>query len=186
MVKNKDLSSSSQTGNEQFKFKGVRKRKWGKYVSGAGADAHRTPATGADAPRDENLTQRPSIVVPFIAPPSSPASFFLSEPPSATQSPTGLLSLTSISASMYSPSGPASIFAIGPYAHETQLVSPPVFSTITTEPSTAPFTPPPESVHFTRPSSPEVSFARLLEPNLQNRQAGERYPLPNPRQLLVV
>ncbi|KAL2543653.1 hydroxyproline-rich glycoprotein family protein [Forsythia ovata] len=136
-----------------------------------------TPATGADAPRDENLTQRPSIVVPFIAPPSSPASFFLSEPPSATQSPTGLLSLTSISASMYSPSGPASIFAIGPYAHETQLVSPPVFSTITTEPSTAPFTPPPESVHFTRPSSPEVPFARLLEPNLQNRQAGERYPV---------
>ncbi|KAL2516751.1 hydroxyproline-rich glycoprotein family protein [Abeliophyllum distichum] len=134
------------------------------------------PATGADAHRDENLTQPPSIVVPFIAPPSSPASFFLSEPPSATQSPTGLLSLTSISASMYSPSGPASIFAIGPYAHETQLVSPPVFSTITTEPSTAPFTPPPESVHFTTPSSPEVPFARLLEPNLQNREAGTSSP----------
>ncbi|KAH0670111.1 hypothetical protein KY289_024604 [Solanum tuberosum] len=65
---------------------------------------------------------------------------------------------------------------LGPYAHETQLVSPPVFSAFTTEPSTAPFTPPPESVHLTTPSSPEVPFAKLLDPNYQNVAAGHRYP----------
>ncbi|KAI4320009.1 hypothetical protein MLD38_033537 [Melastoma candidum] len=44
-----------------------------------------------------------------------------------------------------------------------QQVSPPipVFSTFTTEPSTAPITPP-ESVYLTRPSSPEVPFGQLL------------------------
>eukprot|EP00262_Sarcandra_glabra_P009383 TRINITY_DN236_c1_g1_i1.p1 TRINITY_DN236_c1_g1~~TRINITY_DN236_c1_g1_i1.p1 ORF type:complete len:428 (+),score=54.63 TRINITY_DN236_c1_g1_i1:166-1449(+) len=104
----------------------------------------------------------PSLILPFIAPPSSPASFLQSEPPSATHSPAGLLSLASLSSDVYSPGGPASIFAIGPYANETQLVSPPVFSTFTTEPSTAPLTPPPEPVHLTRPSSPEVPFAKLL------------------------
>ncbi|KAI3804449.1 hypothetical protein L1987_25997 [Smallanthus sonchifolius] len=109
-----------------------------------------------------NMSQPPSRVLPFIAPPSSPASFLHSEPPSATHSPGGFLSFTSVSASMYSPGGPANMFAIGPYAHETQLVSPPVFSTYTTEPSTAPFTPPPESVYLTTPSSPEVPYARLL------------------------
>ncbi|KAJ4832981.1 hypothetical protein Tsubulata_021055 [Turnera subulata] len=134
-------------------------------------------APGNGAPAAENPPQAPAIVLPFAAPPSSPASFFQSEPPSATQSPAGLLSLTSVSASMYSPSGPASIFAIGPYAHETQLVSPPVFSTFTTEPSTAPFTPPPESVHMTTPSSPEVPFAQLLDPSLRNSEAGQRIPL---------
>ncbi|KAL3833479.1 hypothetical protein ACJIZ3_008215 [Penstemon smallii] len=77
---------------------------------------------------------------------------------------------------MYSPGGPASMFAIGPYAYETQLVSPPVFSTFTTEPSTAPYTPPTES-YLNTPSSPEVPFARLLEPNLQNREASRRYPI---------
>lgn len=125
-----------------------------------------TPTPGTDTQVVErSMTQQPSRVLPFVAPPSSPASFLPSEPASATQSPAGLLSLTSISANMYSPGGPNSIFAIGPYAHETQLVSPPVFSTFTTEPSTAPFTPPPESVHLTTPSSPEVPFAQLLDPN---------------------
>ncbi|KAK3010310.1 hypothetical protein RJ639_011380 [Escallonia herrerae] len=136
-----------------------------------------TGAPGTDAPTAQNSTQTPSVVLPFVAPPSSPASFLHSEPSSAMQSPAGLQSLTSISANMYSPGGPASIFAIGPYAHETQLVSPPVFSTFTTEPSTAPFTPPPESVHLTTPSSPEVPFARLLGPNHQNGEAGQRFPL---------
>ncbi|GMJ06261.1 hypothetical protein like AT5G52430 [Hibiscus trionum] len=127
-------------------------------------------------PAAEIPTQAPAMTLPFVAPPSSPASFLPSEPPSATQSPAGLVSLTSISASMYSP-GPASIFAIGPYAHETQLVSPPVFSTFTTEPSTAPFTPPPESVHLTTPSSPEVPFAQFLGPNFQFGEAGQRFPV---------
>ncbi|CAE5959447.1 unnamed protein product [Arabidopsis arenosa] len=62
-----------------------------------------------------------------------------------------------------SPGGPSpSMFATGPYAHETQLVSPPVFSTYTTEPSTAPLTPPPELAHLTTPSSPDVPYARFL------------------------
>ncbi|XP_068640200.1 uncharacterized protein [Aristolochia californica] len=127
----------------------------------------------------ESLLHQPSLVFPFSAPPSSPASFLQSEPPSATQSPTGLLSLTSLSASVYSPRGPHSIFAIGPYAHETQLVSPPVFSTFTTEPSTAPLTPPPEPVHLTTPSSPEVPFAQLLtslESNQKSREVCRQFP----------
>ncbi|CAA0830825.1 hydroxyproline-rich glycoprotein family protein [Striga hermonthica] len=108
-----------------------------------------------------------SIVLPFIAPPSSPASFLQSDPPSATYSPGG-------------PSpGPRPIYAIGPYAHETQLVSPPVFSTFTTEPSTASFTPPPEPVQMTTtPSSPEVPFAQLLSSSLarKGRNSG-KFPL---------
>ncbi|XWS61204.1 hypothetical protein CRYUN_Cryun07bG0105700 [Craigia yunnanensis] len=86
---------------------------------------------------------------------------------SATQSPPGLLSLTALSVNAYSPRGLASIFAIGPYAHETQLVTPPVFSALATEPSNAPFTPPPESVQLTTPSSPEVQFAQLLTSSLE-------------------
>ncbi|KVH91850.1 hypothetical protein Ccrd_006121 [Cynara cardunculus var. scolymus] len=125
-------------------------------------------SSGTEAPTTSHMSQPPSTVLPFIAPPSSPASFLQSEPPSATHSPGGFLSFTSVSASMYSPGGPANMFAIGPYAHETQLVSPPVFSTYTTEPSTAPFTPPPESVHLTTPSSPEVPYARLLGSSNQN------------------
>ncbi|KAE8683890.1 BTB/POZ domain-containing protein [Hibiscus syriacus] len=133
-------------------------------------------ASHANVPAAEIRTQAPAMTLPFVAPPSSPASFLPSEPPSAIQSPAGLVSLTSISASMYSP-GPASIFAIGPYAHETQLVSPPVFSTFTTEPSTAPFTPPPELMHLTTPSSPEVPFAQFLGPTFQFGEAGQRFPI---------
>ncbi|XVE57905.1 hypothetical protein DITRI_Ditri04bG0127800 [Diplodiscus trichospermus] len=168
----------------------VQKRRWGgcwsiywcfgsykqKKRIGPAVPVSETSASGANVPASENPTQAPAMALPFVAPPSSPASFLPSEPPSATQSPAGLVSLTSISASMYSP-GPASIFAIGPYAHETQLVSPPVVSTFNTEPSTAPFTPPPESVHLTTPSSPEVPFAQLLGPNLHYGEAGQRFPL---------
>ncbi|XP_010537168.1 PREDICTED: uncharacterized protein LOC104811970 [Tarenaya hassleriana] len=111
-----------------------------------------------------NSTTSTPIVLPFIAPPSSPAGFLQSDPPSVAQSPAGLLSLT---INTYSPSGPSSAFAIGPYAHETQPVTPPQFSAFTTEPSTAPFTPPPESVHMTTPSSPEVPFAQLLASSLE-------------------
>ncbi|KAG4987487.1 hypothetical protein JHK85_030470 [Glycine max] len=117
-----------------------------------------------------NSTQAPIIPFHFVAPPSSPASFLHSEPPSVAQSPSAILSLT--------PGGPFSIFAIGPYAHETQLVSPPVFSTFTTEPSTAPFTPPPESNHLTTPSSPEVPFAQLLDPNNKNSETYQRFQIP--------
>uniref|UniRef100_A0A7N0U2S5 Hydroxyproline-rich glycoprotein family protein n=1 Tax=Kalanchoe fedtschenkoi TaxID=63787 RepID=A0A7N0U2S5_KALFE len=114
------------------------------------------------------------VVLPFVAPPSSPTSFDPSEPPSATLSPVNMFSASS---GMYSPSGPTNIFAIGPYANEPQLVSPPVFSTFTTEPSTAPVTPPPEYVHLTTPSSPEVPFARLLDPTNNNSEVSRAFPL---------
>ncbi|CAH8294834.1 unnamed protein product [Eruca vesicaria subsp. sativa] len=95
----------------------------------------------------------------FMAPPSSPASFTNSPLPSTTNSPNNYLSL-----SANSPGDPSSsIYATGPYANEPQLVSPPpVFSTFTTEPSTAPFTPPQELAHLTTPSSPDVPYARFL------------------------
>ncbi|PIA34127.1 hypothetical protein AQUCO_03800001v1 [Aquilegia coerulea] len=98
--------------------------------------------------------QATTINLSLLAPPSSPASFTNSALPSTVQSPSCFLSM-----SASSPSGPSNVYATGPYAHETQLVSPPVFSTFTTEPSTAPFTPPPELNHFTTPSSPDVPFA---------------------------
>lgn len=129
---------------------------------------------------NENALQSPEILLPFAAPPSSPVSVLQSEPPSATQSPTAVLSFTSLTANMYSPDGPSSIFAIGPFAYETQLVSPPLnFSTLTTEPSTAPFTPP-ESIHLTTPSSPEVPFAQfLLQPTLEKAESDPQYSFPN-------
>ncbi|EEF49078.1 uncharacterized protein LOC8277122 [Ricinus communis] len=158
----------------------VQKRRWGGCWSlywcfgshktkriGHAVLAPEPEVQGAVVTSAENQSQSTAITVPFIAPPSSPASFLQSDPPSATQSPAGLLSLTSLSVNAYSPGGPASIFAIGPYAHETQLVTPPAFSAFTTEPSTAPFTPPPESVQLTTPSSPEVPFAQLLTSSLE-------------------
>ncbi|MCO5613189.1 hypothetical protein L7F22_067465 [Adiantum nelumboides] len=103
-----------------------------------------------------------------LAPPSSPASFVNS----TVQSPASFtLSLSAVSASMCSPGRPNTMFTIGPYAHETQLVSPPVFSTFTTEPSTAPFTPPPELAHVTTPSSPDVPFAQYIRSSLEAKRA---------------
>ncbi|XP_010537258.1 PREDICTED: uncharacterized protein At1g76660 [Tarenaya hassleriana] len=107
------------------------------------------------------------IALSLLAPPSSPASFTNSALPSTAQSPNCFLSM-----SANSPGGPSStMFATGPYAHETQLVSPPVFSTFTTEPSTAPFTPPPELAHLTTPSSPDVPYARFLISSMDLKNA---------------
>ncbi|CAA7060268.1 unnamed protein product [Microthlaspi erraticum] len=122
------------------------------------------PVTSGSVPAApvQNSSANPtSIFLPFIAPPSSPASFLQSGPSSVSHTPPGLLSLT---VNTYSRNEPASAFAIGPYAHETRLVTPPIDSAFTTEPSTAPFTPPPES---TTPSSPEVPFAQLLTSSLE-------------------
>ncbi|KAJ6708537.1 hypothetical protein OIU74_009781 [Salix koriyanagi] len=126
--------------------------------------ASRTPegnasAAQANGPQPVGLTNQATALAPsLLAPPSSPASFTNSALPSTAQSPSCFLSL-----SANSPGGPSStMFATGPYAHETQLVSPPVFSTFTTEPSTAPLTPPPELAHLTTPSSPDVPFAQFL------------------------
>ncbi|CAK9324157.1 unnamed protein product [Citrullus colocynthis] len=138
------------------------------------------PESSPSSEPHENTLQSPDIGLPFAAPPSSPASFLQSDPPSATPSPTPLISFSSLTSNMYSPDGPSSIFAIGPFAHETQLVSPPLnFSTLTTEPSTAPFTPP-ESIHLTTPSSPEVPFAQFLQPTtLHKPESDHQYSFPN-------
>lgn len=106
-------------------------------------------------PSNQTTNQNHSL----LAPPSSPASFTNSALPSTVQSPSSFMSM-----SANSPGGPttSTMFITGPYAHETQLVSPPVFSTFTTEPSTAPLTPPPELAHLTTPSSPEVPYAQYL------------------------
>ncbi|CAL5214847.1 unnamed protein product [Lathyrus oleraceus] len=169
------------------------KKKWGNWLNITGCFGYQknnrkrighavlvpeTTTAGTDAAAVANVVSStaqvpPSITLPFIAPPSSPASFFQSEPPSTAQSPVGLVSKTSVSASMYSPGGPNSIFAIGPYAHETQLVSPPVFSAS----STAPFTPPPESLQLTTPSSPEVPFAQLFDSNNRNSETYQRFQI---------
>ncbi|XP_010438853.1 PREDICTED: uncharacterized protein LOC104722403 [Camelina sativa] len=114
-------------------------------------------ASGVAVPPVQNSSSNStSIFMPFIAPPSSPVSSLPSGPPSVLHTPhPGLLCSLTVNE-------PPSAFAIGPYAHETQPVTPPVFSAFTTEPSTAPFTPPPES-----PSSPEVPFAQLLTSSLE-------------------
>ncbi|KAK4726060.1 hypothetical protein R3W88_030977 [Solanum pinnatisectum] len=115
-------------------------------------------------PNQQNVPQAGGLnnqTAALLAPPSSPASFSNSALPSTAQSPSCFLSSNS-------PGGPSSsMFATGPYAHETQLVSPPVFSNFTTEPSTAPFTPPPELAHLTTPSSPDVPFARFLSSSVK-------------------
>ncbi|CAI0381491.1 unnamed protein product, partial [Linum tenue] len=116
------------------------------------------------------MTNQATTIAPsLLAPPSSPASFSNSGIPSTAQSPSNFLSL-----SANSPGGPSStMYATGPYAHETQLVSPPVFSTFTTEPSTAPLTPPPELAHLTTPSSPDVPFAQFLTSSANFRSSGK-------------
>ncbi|CAN8240217.1 unnamed protein product [Cochlearia groenlandica] len=126
----------------------------------------RIPETGNASASQTNLAHQAGLTnqatiginLSLLAPPSSPASFTNSALPSTSQSPNCYLSV-----SANSPGGPSSsMYATGPYAHETQLVSPPVFSTYTTEPSTAPFTPPPELAHLTTPSSPDVPYASFL------------------------
>lgn len=134
------------------------KQKGGKRI----VPASRLPETNAlsnqpNGPQGGGLpNQATGITLSLLAPPSSPASFSNSGLPSTAQSPNCFLSANS-------PRGPSStMFVTGPYAHETQLVSPPVFSTFTTEPSTAPLTPPPELAHLTTPSSPDVPYAHFL------------------------
>lgn len=134
------------------------------------ADASRSPEPGAHCAEQAAgssssytyVRHAPQPALPFVAPPSSPASSVLT-----SESPSPVVLLNANASSSYS-SPTASIFAIGPYAREPQqLVSPPDFSASAglTEPSTAPLTPPPESgLHLlaTTPSSPEVPFARFL------------------------
>ncbi|KAJ1264050.1 hypothetical protein BS78_09G233000 [Paspalum vaginatum] len=121
-----------------------------------------------------NSNQNVPLNLSLLAPPSSPASFSNSALPSTAQSPNCFLSV-----SANSPGGPTSnMFAVGPYANEPQLVSPPVFSTYTTEPSTAPLTPPPELAHATTPSSPDVPYARFLSSSMDIKTASKEHNMP--------
>ncbi|KAK2988154.1 hypothetical protein RJ640_020636 [Escallonia rubra] len=133
-------------------------------------------ANQPNGPPAVGLNNQTTALAPsLLAPPSSPASFSNSALPSTAQSPSCFLSL-----SANSPGGPSSaMFATGPYAHETQLVSPPVFSTFTTEPSTAPLTPPPELAHITTPSSPDVPFAQLLSSSIDKTTGKRNYMAAN-------
>lgn len=174
-------------GSEQNRFpQQERRKKWAGCWGGLpcfGAQkggkrivpASRTPDGSAatnqpNGPQGVGLpNQAPSLAPHLLAPPSSPASFSNSALPSTAQSPRCHLSL-----SANSPGNPSStMFATGPYAHETQLVTPPVFSTFTTEPSTAPLTPPPELAHLTTPSSPDVPYAQFLSSSADLKCAGK-------------
>ncbi|CAM0955389.1 unnamed protein product [Alopecurus aequalis] len=154
---------------------GATKKRWWSWLSKAnlacfrphGGHPHRI-AAGDTSPLPSNahsttteayVHHAPPVhpVFAFVAPPSSPASsLFASESPSPVQAV--LLGLNA--GTSPSPSRSPMMFAVGPYAHgPQQVVSPPVlYSTFTTEPSTAPRTPP----TLTNPSSPEVPFARFL------------------------
>ncbi|XP_071726421.1 uncharacterized protein [Rutidosis leptorrhynchoides] len=192
---NAAATAISSSENRTPHSSSVQKRRWGSFWSISSCFGSQKPnnkkkishavlvpepsLSRTEVQGTQNPTQSSSVVLPFIAPPSSPASFLQSAPPSAVQSPGGLLSFTAASSGMYSPSDPSNMFAVGPYANETQLVSPPAFSTYTTEPSTASFTPPPESVHLTTPSSPEVPFARFLGSANQNGQVDRKFSSPH-------
>ncbi|KAL3700777.1 hypothetical protein R1sor_018799 [Riccia sorocarpa] len=128
-------------------------------------------------------SQYASLSPSLLAPPSSPASFQNSAVQSSAQSPsTYSVSLAAPSCNSQIPlESTATMFQMGPYAHETALVSPPVFSTFTTAPSTAPFTPPPElATHVTTPSSPDVPFAKLLASSFETKGPVRQQPPPPP------
>lgn len=154
----------------------LQRKRWGGCLNGLSCfglqkggkrvvPASRMPETNATGNQQNGAqaglaNQNTSVHPSLLAPPSSPASFTNSALQSTAQSPNCFLSANS-------PGGPSNtMFATGPYAHETNLVSPPVFSTFTTEPSTAPLTPPPELAHLTTPSSPDVPYAQFLSSTL--------------------
>ncbi|XP_062216076.1 uncharacterized protein At1g76660-like isoform X2 [Phragmites australis] len=137
-------------------------------------DGNGSTARGNGLQSGANSNQNVPLNLSLLAPPSSPASFSNSALPSTAQSPNCFLSI-----SANSPGGPTSnMFAVGPYANEPQLVSPPVFSTYTTEPSTAPLTPPPELAHATTPSSPDVPYARFLSSSMDIKTASKEHHMP--------
>ncbi|KAL2650871.1 hypothetical protein R1flu_018999 [Riccia fluitans] len=146
------------------------------------ASSSRVWATNG-APQSGTGNQYASLSPSLLAPPSSPASFQNSAVQSSAQSPsTYSVSLAAPSANSQIPlESTATMFQMGPYAHETALVSPPVFSTFTTAPSTAPFTPPPElATHVTTPSSPDVPFAKLLASSFETKGPVRQQPPPPP------
>ncbi|WCJ40245.1 hydroxyproline-rich glycoprotein family protein [Euphorbia peplus] len=151
--------SAIDSGVNRVPQRAAQKRRWTSFLCFGFQGERNTIRNAAIVPECSASTWPPmSIPLPYRVPPSSPTSLLQSEPPSVMQSPAGGMSSASRPASMHSPSEPYSIFAIGPYAYDTQLVSPPTaFSTLTTAPSTSPCTP--ESVHFTTKFSIEWPFA---------------------------
>ncbi|CAA6669948.1 unnamed protein product [Spirodela intermedia] len=120
----------------------------------------RNRGNGPQAPAPS--IQTAAIAPSLLAPPSSPASFTHSAVPSTAQSPSCFLSISGSS-----PGGGPSATMLPPAPTPTRPARvPPVFSTFTTEPSTAPLTPPPELAHLTTPSSPDVPYARFLSSSL--------------------
>ncbi|CDY31903.1 BnaC09g28410D [Brassica napus] len=160
------------TAESRVQPSSVQKRRWGNcwsLNSCFGSQKNNTRIGNAVLVPEPIASGAPAISIQnsttSIAPPSSPASFLQSDSSSVSHTPVGPLSLTS---NTFSPKEPQSVFSAGPYANETQPVTPPVFSALITEPSTASFTPPPESsLHITTPSSPEVPFAQLLTSSLE-------------------
>ncbi|KAI5070992.1 hypothetical protein GOP47_0013243 [Adiantum capillus-veneris] len=154
------ISSAEQryTAPEPRRWKGYWTRYW--CFKSQKREKRIVPAFQPHGASDSSRGWLPAQAVLALVPPSSPASFLNS----SVHSP------VAASANVCSPGPPNTTFTIGPYAHETQLVSPPVFSTFTTEPSTAAVTPPPEP-HLTTPSSPDVPFAQYIASSLQAKAA---------------
>ncbi|CAK9216134.1 unnamed protein product [Sphagnum troendelagicum] len=141
---------------------------------GAAQSTHAWGPNGSPTSDAQNQFLFPSL----LAPPSSPASYQNSMVPSSVQSPLNPPPCLNPQGSSRIPlETNSNMFAVGPYAHETALVSPPFLSTFTTAPSTAPFTPPPElAAHLTTPSSPDVPFAKLLASSLRDQHELARQP----------
>jgi hypothetical protein len=141
---------------------------------GTAQSTHAWGPNGSPTSDAQNQFLFPSL----LAPPSSPASYQNSMVPSSVQSPLNPPPCLNPQGSSRIPlETNSNMFAVGPYAHETALVSPPFLSTFTTAPSTAPFTPPPElAAHLTTPSSPDVPFAKLLASSLRDQHELARQP----------
>lgn len=124
------------------------------------------------------LNQAAVLPPVMCAPPSSPVAFCgNTESASSHPSTATLLTLFPAKSGRLSSQSALQIDAIstnaavGSFMLDNALVTPPIYSTLTTAPttplSTAPFTPPPELAHLTTPSSPEIPFAQLLASSLE-------------------
>lgn len=137
------------------------------------------------------LNQAAALSPVMHVPPSSPASFLYSDNPSSVPSPAAFLTLCPIQSGNECGQAGLQIDSVGTdaaggsFCVDAVLVTPPIYSALTTAPatplSTAPFTPPPELAHLTTPPSPEVPFAELLASSLNKcslpEQDSERQPL---------
>ncbi|KAI5071130.1 hypothetical protein GOP47_0013381 [Adiantum capillus-veneris] len=131
------------------------------------APSSANPSSNGNIQISEPMPSSSSISPLVHAPPPSPASLSYIE---NLPSPAALLTLFPLKCvddlcSDATPRGYSSFRGLDPV-----LVTPPLHSTLTTEPttplSTAPFTPPPELAHLTTPPSPEVPFAELVASSL--------------------